>query len=183
MPMRGMMVMTLMAAGLSLGVASAQDVSVETSMEQAAMADPSEMKANTPQWVAEMNRNVVELRALDERVKKKTGGDGLPCVTNSLAAAESLVQMSEQAQGLLQSALDSGAIKRARFEYGKLATALTRSRGLVADSERCVFGEGLEDGKTKVNLVGGSSGSQDDTEGVLSDIMSFGFDPANASPL
>jgi hypothetical protein len=176
------MALPLMAACLSLSVAVAQDVSVVTSIEQATTADPSEMVENTPDWVDEMRRNVAALVALDDKVKKKTSGEGLPCVTNNLAAARSLVDMSDVARSAMSTALDAGPVNRARFEYRKVAIALLKSRGLVADSERCVFGQGLEAGKTKVNLVGGASGTQGDTEGVLSDMMSFGFDPPNASP-
>jgi hypothetical protein len=165
-----------------LGVASAQDVGVETSIERAAVAEPAEMTEMTPKWLDELKANVAALASLDEAAKKKSGTESLPCITNNLSAARSLLQVSGEAGVALKDALSTGGVERARFEFRKIAIALKKSRSLVAESERCAFGEGIEDGRSQTDLVADAGGSGDDTKGVEDDVMDFGFDPPNASP-
>ena len=166
------------------GPAVAQDPGVSTSIERVSVAEPGEMLELAPQWLGEMKTNVEGMASLDQAAKKKTDGEGVPCVTNNLAAGRSLAQVSKLAVEAMQQAIEAGDLRRARFEYRKIAIGVKNSRGLLAESERCAFGQGIQDGKTKVNLVGGATGDQDDTRAVEEEIidMASAFDPPNSSP-
>lgn len=165
----------------AVAVVEAAEPGVTSQVERAASASVDEMQESTPTWLEEMRENVRSLAKLDDLAKKRTDGEGIPCVTNNLAAARSLVQVSEAAERQLDQAVSEGRLERARSEYRKLAVAIDKSRRRLAEGERCAFGEGLQAGKTRV-MVEGGPGDGGETDALPEDVMEYRFDPVDASP-
>ncbi len=162
--------------------AVAQDPGVESSLERLAEASPDEMTSFARDAIMEMQGLVRSLAQIDEQIRKQDD-DGLLCVTNNLAAARSLLQVSEAASRAMADANATGQSDRAHFEVRKIAIALKQARLLFAEGERCAYGEGVMDGKTRIQLEGSpTSSDSDETERNEDDVLSYGFDPPDASP-
>jgi hypothetical protein len=165
------------------GAASADDPPVEGEIERVSSATEAEMITFAASATSEMRGTVKSLARMDDQVRSGADGEGLPCVTNNLAAARSLLQVSEGAQKAMARALELGERPRAEHEYRKIAIALKKVRGLYAEGERCAYGEGVSDGKTRVRIEGEPvDADQDETASVPDDVLDYGFDPPNASP-
>lgn len=167
---------------VAFGAAVADDVGIETSIERAVTATPEEMSSATPAFLAELKATVAALAALDAAAAKKSAGESLPCVTNNLSTARSLLGVSETASNDMATAIAASVLDRARFEYRKIAISVKKSRSLLAESERCAFGEGFQEGKSRTDLVASAVGTSNETSGVPDDVLDYGFDPPNASP-
>lgn len=162
--------------------AGAQDPGADSDFERAATASPDEMKSFAKDAILEMQAIVRALAQVDEDVRRKTEG-GLLCVTNNLASARTLLQVSEAANKALDQALREGQRERAGYEVRKIAIALKKARLLQAEGERCAYGEGVIDGKSRSQVEGNqTSPDSDETADVPDDALGYGFDPPNASP-
>lgn len=167
---------------LTLGApAVAADTTVVDDISLVGGMSAEDMSGFTEDALNEMQQTVKQLARMDSAAQEQVEG-GLLCVTNNLATARSLYQVSQVAAERLAEA--SGEAKRDRMEheFRKVVVSLKQSRLLLSGAERCADGEGVTDGKVRVRIEGEPDGSADDTKGISDNVLDFGFDPPNASP-
>ncbi len=98
-------------------------------------------------------RNAVKaVSKMLEGARRESNVEHLQCLTNRLTAIRALVQVSETAEVAMKDALSAGESERADHEFRKIAVALTKTRQLLAEAERCMDDPDLRSGDTKLKV-------------------------------
>jgi hypothetical protein len=130
---------------------------------------------------AEIQANVRALTRLDADARKKSkGGEGLPCVSTALEAARALQESTADTTQAAEGALDEGNQRMAVYQMRKLSVAVGETRTLRAEAERCARGSGIQAGNSRTTVQ--AMAATDALTALPSDILSYAFDPPQASP-
>lgn len=160
----------------------AQDpTGVTSDLERTASTTPQEKIA-----YAEVSNQVIrdaekQISRLLEQSRKDNDAEAIECLINRLTSVRALLQVSEQAEILMRDAIAAGLDEKADHEYRKIAVAVSKTRMLLAEAQRCATDQQVEPGQT---LVDWESALAD--EGDLGDIdltdFDLGLDPPEVSP-
>jgi hypothetical protein len=175
-------IIALAASMLSSTPALAQETGVSGQLERSSSTSPQEKLQYAASSNAEMREAVKSVSKLLEAARRESNVERLQCLTNRLTAIRALVQVSEAAEVAMKDALNTGQAERADHEFRKIAVALTKTRQLLAEAERCMDDSGLKSGDTILQVEGGVTDEGDDTADVPVDVLDLGYDPPEASP-
>jgi len=162
--------------------ASAQDVGVTGEIVGTQTTSPQEKIQYAIDATAEMRDAVKSVVKLLEGARRESSVERLQCLSYRLTALRALVQVSEAADTAMKESLAAGATERADHEFRKIAVALSKTRQLLAEAERCLDDSGMRSGESVTEYTGGITDDGDDTEGVGFDAMDLQEDPPHASP-
>lgn len=136
---------TMLALLTLAGTAMAQDGGIESALQKAATASPSEMRSFATESVETVKENAKVVARLTEQARSKGEYKIQNCLAPKNTSAQALVQVTELSAGNLSRALDEGgddATAKARHEYRKIAVSLNKSESIRADAQQCQDGEG-----------------------------------------
>lgn len=167
--------------GLSSVAVAADDPLVVLQVERVGEATPEAIAAAVEEAIGEMRDLAKSLAKLDDQSKPK-GGTSMPCVENNLADVKTLLEAAEQAAASLDKAQADGDARRASTAARQIAVALKNTRALEAEAQRCVNGVDASSGKSRSQVDGGVFDPESDLEPHESDLLTFGYDPDQASP-
>lgn len=129
-------------------------VGVSSDIERTASTTPEEKIAYAErgnQEIRDAERQMTKL--LEQARKDPNGAEAVQCVVSRLTAVRALVQVSMKAEVDMKTALQTGEEERANHEYRKIAVAVSKTRVLLAEANRCLTGEQVESGTTLVDWV------------------------------
>jgi hypothetical protein len=175
----------LIIAGLFLASpALAQDPSgISSELERTASTTPEEKLAYASvsnQEIAEAEKAVA--RSLEAARK---GGDAqvVECLLSRLTAIRALQSVSERAEGAMKEALAAGSEEKANHEFRKIAVAVSKTRQLRAEANRCTQ---TDDGGAGASTIVDWESFLQDYGDVFDqydlDDLDFGQDPPQISP-
>ena len=168
---------------LSVGVVStAAEPGVSSELERTAATSPDEKRSYARDANTEMSDNVNQLIELLAGAERDGNSSGKDCIKDALTSARTVLQFSQSAETKMKEALMSGEGDRADHEFRKIAVGLSKSRQIVAEGERCAYGDDVRPGQTSVKWTGGLTEEGDDTHGLTLDEFDLGYDPPDVSP-
>lgn len=173
----------VITVGLLMPAASiADDPGVEVDVDKISEMSPAEAKSYAEQAAGQISANGERIASLKP---KATGDDGvvLPCVTNGEAQNNNLLDVVQNAAGVLQGVSD-GKVPASRTapEVRKVALAVQSSDDITDGTESCVQATTGSTGSSKSNLVSKPKSEDDDTKAPVVDELDEGFDPSNVTP-
>jgi len=125
---------------------------VSSELERTSSTTPAEKIAYAERGNQEIRDAEKQIAKLLEQARKEGGNaEAVQCVVSRLTAVRALLQVSTKAEEDMKIALQSGEEERANHEYRKIAVAVSKTRVLLAESQRCLAGEQLESGTTLVD--------------------------------
>ncbi len=172
----------LAASFMTASPALAQETGVSGTLERSSSTSPQEKLAYAASSNSEMRDAVKSVSKLLEGARRESNVERLQCLSSRLNAIRALVQVSESAEIAMKDALSNGQAERADHEFRKIAVALTKTRQLLAEAERCMDESGLLSGDTILETSGGIADEGDDTQDEPIDSFDLGYDPPEASP-
>jgi hypothetical protein len=165
--------------------AFAQDSGIASELERTASTSPAEKIAYAEVSNREVSDAVKHVGKLLETARR-SDPDAVTCLQSRLTSIRALQQVSELAENNMASALNSESMERADHEFRKIAVAVSKTRQLSAEAERCVvtLTSGVE-GTTKNEFTTSLTG--DDADSWIEDIVNsfelgLGLDPPDVSP-
>ena len=175
----------VIAAGLTLsGSAFAQDpTGIASELERTAQTSPDEKLAYAEVSNKEIEEASKQVTKLLEAARRDSDLEGLQCLTSRLTSVRALGQVSTQAEATMKSALASGETERANHEFRKIAVAVSKTRILLAEAERCTTQTALVEGEGRlVEWTTSLVGDQGEGEVWDLDALDVGNEPPDASP-
>ncbi len=160
--------------------ALAQEPGVSGELERVATTSPEEKISYSATALEEMRNGIKSVTKLVETARRDGDVEKLQCVTNRLTAMRALLQVSEAADGSMQEALANSEPEKGDHEFRKIAVALSKSRQLLAEAERCYTVAPTSGEETIVSVEGGTPGD-DDIQTHFND-LDVGVTPPEASP-
>ena len=184
------MIRPMLIVGLVLGLGAVPRLAfaqegVASELERTASTTPQEKVQYASTANQEMRDAVKHVTKLLDGARRESDVEGLQCLTNRLTSIRALLQVSEGAELAMKDALGSGEAEKANHEFRKIAVALSKSRQLMAEAERCAAQDTtLASGDSSIRVEGGIVGvdPSEDTGGLDIDVFEIGFDPPDASP-
>lgn len=180
--MRFRTVLLALALGLAAPVAQAQeDPAMQSELERMANASPAEKLAYAESGQAEIKEAVKAIAALLEQAKKAgETEEALQCLTNRLTAAEALQVVAERSTVKMEVAFRSQDAT-ADHEFRKIVIAVTKTRMLLAEAQRCSSAQAIAPGDTVVGVViddpspdpSGDPGDFSDVDFPIPDVTPF----------
>ena len=171
----------LLAGGLVASPAMAQETGITGDIERYASSSPQEKIDYAATSNEEIREIIKAVAKMVEDARRENAVEQLQCVNSKLIAIRSLQQVSEAAESAMNTALGEGNVERADHEFRKIAVALSKSRALRAEAERCGLDSGMESGDTIIDVEGGDDAEVDE---LREDVFEgdIDFDPPEASP-
>ncbi len=153
----------------------AQDTGVSGSIERLSTATPAEQQKYAAEALDEMRGSLIRMQRIEETAPE--------CVTERLPLMSSLVAVSEIAQTNMTRWISEGNQSRADSEFRKIGIALSTTRTLLAESERCTSGDtSLGDDTVRDVQYDGAVTNGDETYHVDDFTFDVGQDPPQSSP-
>ena len=134
---------------------------------------------------AALNEMRIAAKAIGRMVdvaRKDSSVEEVICLSTRLTSIRALLQVSEGADRALRDALAIQDNNKGNHEFRKIAVALTKTRQLVSESERCASDNVLRSGETSIQWKGGLESPEDDTADLETDLLDLGIDPPEVSP-
>jgi len=125
---------------------------VSGELERSASTSPKEKLEYASDSNSEMRDAVKTVSRMLESAKRDSNVERLQCLNSRLTSIRALVQVSEAAEMAMRGALSKGQQERADHEFRKIAVALTKSRQLLAEAERCTADNGSVSGFGSIRL-------------------------------
>jgi len=163
------------------GVATAQDAptGVSSEVERTASTSPQEKIAYAESSNNEIREAEKTISRLLEQARKDGDAEAIACLINKLTSVRALLQVSESAEASMRDAIAGGEEEKANHEFRKIAVAVSKTRQLLAEAQRCAADQDLAPGETYVDWEGGADGGEfTDTLDTIDTII----DPPAVSP-
>jgi hypothetical protein len=139
-------------------------------LERVASTTPEEKVKYASDGLAEMSNDVRAVTKMLEAARKEPdSAKKVQCLANILTSMRALLAVSQKADVAMQKDLATGALELADHEFRKIAVALSRTRNLMFEAERCTASPESQSGRTDVT-VEGDEGDEDDLIGEAIDI-------------
>lgn len=180
-------VVAVCGAALSFGVAHAQDTADSTSgarselfrvAEQTSPQQKAGYAASANQEIREADRTVDRLV---QTARKSGDAKAVECLVSRQTAVQALLSVSTASEANLQAALSAGMTQKAELEFRKIAVALSKTRMLVAESQRCAATRTNQSGTTVVDWASILREVEELANEEVS-AMNLGFDPPQVTP-
>lgn len=157
----GIALLALLATG---GRALGQVQAGVSDLERAATTTAQEKIAYAESANVEIRDAVRQITRLLEQARKDTDADAIECLISRLTSVRALLQVSESAEISMKNSIAAAEEEKANHEFRKIAVAVSKTRMLVAEAQRCAADQQLESGTTLVDwtTVLGEGGSLPD---------------------
>ncbi len=143
MPLRHLTAALAMMGALAFAPALAQSPGgVSSEVERTASTTPAEKKAYATAAVQEIGDAEKHISKLLEAAKKDDDTQAQECLLFRLTAVRALQSVSERAASAMGEALDAGNSEKANHEFRKIAVAVSKTRMLRAEANKCTADEG-----------------------------------------
>lgn len=180
--LRNSLIALVTVLSLTVVPAFAQETGITGELERVAATTPQEKLDYSSDALEEMRESVRTVTKLLETARRDGAeADQIQCLTSRMTGLRALLQVSEAADTSMQSALAEGASAMADHEFRKIAVALSKTRQLAAEADRCLSDDATANGETIVRTEEPDYGS-DETVEQPSFSFDLGFDPPEASP-
>lgn len=144
------------------GVAIAQEpTGVSSEVERTASTSPQEKIAYAEASNTEIREAEKQISRLLEQARKDGDAEAIECLINKLTSVRALLQVSESAEVSMRDAIAAGEEEKANHEFRKIAVAVSKTRQLLAEAQRCAADQDLESGTTLVDWESGLDGITD----------------------
>lgn len=117
-----------------------------------ANATPPEKLAFVQSVRSEIQAAEKQLTRMLDQQKKQNDPNAVECLVTRLTSVKALSRVTEGAQTALVGALASQAEERAGHELRKVTVAMTKTRALLGEAQRCAAGQRFETGTTTTNV-------------------------------
>ncbi|MEQ1503626.1 MAG: hypothetical protein ABMB14_15415 [Myxococcota bacterium] len=175
-------------AGLSLsavlfaGTVQAQDpTGVTSDLERTATTTPAEKITYATSSNEEIRDAEKQITRLLEQARKDADAEAIECLINRLTSVRALLQVSESAEVMMRDAIAAGGEEQANHEFRKIAVAVTKTRMLLAEAQRCASDQVVESGTTLVDWESALA-DEDDLDDLAITDFDIGLDPPQVSP-
>jgi hypothetical protein len=162
--------------------AIAQDpTGVSSDIERTETTSPQEKITYAENSNQEIREAEKEIAKLLETAQKEGDAEAVECLVNRLTSVRALLQVSEAAEIAMKDALAGGDDERANHEFRKIAVAISKTRMLLAEAQRCSSDQSLQSGATitEWEVEGGDPASPPPPE--ITDV-GIGITPPQVSP-
>ena len=169
---------------LLISVDARADDGVGSLLEQTATSTPQQKLEYAQEANDEMSDAVKFVGKLLEGARRDSDVEGLQCLTSRLTSIRALLQVSQSAELVMKDALGTGQGEKAEHEFRKVAVALSKSRQLLAEAERCASSDdNLSSGDSSIRVTRNSlEGSEADTAALAFEDFETGLDPNEGTP-
>jgi DNA-binding phage protein len=173
----------LLATLLLVPVAlQAQDpTGVISDLERTATTTPAEKIAYAESSNQEIRDAEKQITRLLEQARKDSDAEAIECLQNRLTSVRALLQVSETAEVSMRDAIAAGAEEKANHEFRKIAVAVSKTRLLLAEAQRCASDQQVESGSTLVDWESALA-EENDLDDLDIDDFDIGLDPPQRSP-
>jgi len=155
---------------------------VSSELERTASTSPDEKKAYAEVSNQEIRDADKQISKLLEAAKKEGDTEATECLLSRLTAVRALLSVSERAEGAMGEALAAGNEEKANHEFRKIAVAVSKTRMLRAEANRCTADESEGGDNTIVDWESFLQDYQDVFDEYDLDDLDFGQDPPQVSP-
>jgi DNA-binding phage protein len=176
----------ILLAVIALGVrdARAQEdptTGVTSELERTASATPQEKIAYAEVSNEEIRDAEKQIVRLLEQARKDNDPEAIECLVNRLTSVRALLQVSVSSEVAMRDAIAAGLDEKANHEFRKIAVAISKTRMLLAEAQRCASEQQVEPGQT---LVDWEAALADEGDLDPLDVTDFtlGLDPPQVSP-
>ncbi len=118
-----------------------------------ASATPPEQIAWVQDARGEISDAGRQLARMREQQEKQDDANAVECLLTRLTSVQALEKVTLAAQTSLVSAIAVGSDERALHELRKVTVALTKTRALVGEAQRCAAGQSFESGTTTTDVT------------------------------
>ncbi|MEO0602028.1 MAG: hypothetical protein AAF211_11375 [Myxococcota bacterium] len=118
-----------------------------------ANASPPEQIAWVQDARAEIGAAEKTLARMREQQEKQDDANAVECLVTRLTSVQALRKVTTSAQTSLVSAVAAGSQERVLHELRKVNVALTKTRSLVGEAQRCAAGQAFETGITTTDVT------------------------------
>jgi hypothetical protein len=143
----------LLAVLATSGRALGQDPTTASDLEMAASSTPQDKIAYAESANAEINEAVRQINRLLEQARKESDADAIECLISRFTSVRALLQVSQSAEISMKNSIAAAEEEKANHEYRKIAVAVSKSRMLLAEAQRCASEDQLESGTTLVDFT------------------------------
>lgn len=172
------------ALPMSIAESLAQDApatGVTSELERTASTSPQEKIAYAEVSNQEIRDAEKQITRLLEQARKDNDAEAIECLVNRLTSVRALQQVSESSEVAMKDAIAAGLDEKANHEFRKIAVAISKTRMLLAEAQRCATEQQVEPGQT---LVDWEAALADEGDLDPLDVTDFtlGLDPPQVSP-
>lgn len=143
---------TAMVLVLSAPAAAQDPVGLTSELERTASATPQEKQAYAVAAKAEIADAAKQIARMLEAAKKDGDATAIQCITSRLTAVRALQTVCDNAEAAMITALSSGVLEKADHEFRRIAVALTKTRSLLAEAQRCSVDQAVASGDTVISV-------------------------------
>jgi hypothetical protein len=166
------------APGVALAQATPPARTVATGLAPVSPGERLALAAGSAEEIREADRTVARLL---EGARKAGSAEAVECIVSRQTAVRALLTVAQTSSVSLKDALARGATATADLQYRQLALAVSKTRMLVAESQRCVAKGSVESGATVVDWA--SALTEVDALGDESvSAFDLGIDPPEVTP-
>lgn len=163
-------------------VGQAQDpTGVTSDIERTATTSPQEKIAYAETSNEEIRDAERAINRLLEQARKDGDAEAIECLVNRLTSVRALLQVSESAETAMKDAIAAGTEEKANHEFRKIAVAVSKTRMLLAEAQRCASDQQVESGTTLVDWESAIA-DENDLDNLDIDDFDIGLDPPPVSP-
>jgi len=165
-----------------VGEVQAQDpAGVTSDIDRTATTSPQEKIAYAEASNQEIRDAEKAISRLLEQSRKDADAEAIECLVNRLTSVRALLQVSEAAEVAMKDAIAAGTEEKANHEFRKIAVAVSKTRMLLAEAQRCASDQQVESGTTLVDWESAIA-DEDDLDDLDIDDFDIGLDPPPVSP-
>ncbi|MEQ1570475.1 MAG: hypothetical protein ABMA64_32890 [Myxococcota bacterium] len=172
-------------SALWVGTGYAQDstglTGVTSDLERTATTSPQEKIAYAQSSNQEIRDAEKQIARLLDAARKDGDAESIECLMNRLTSVRALQSVSESSEQAMKDALAAGLEEKANHEFRKIAVAVSKTRMLLAESQRCASDQTVESGTTLVDWESALADEGDLPNDVVDD-WDIGLDPPQRSP-
>lgn len=173
---------SLAALATPIVALKAQDpTGVVSDLERTATTSPQEKIAYAESSNQEIRDAEKQIARLLEQARKDSDAEAIECLQNRLTSVRALLSVSEAAEISMRDAIAAGAEEKANHEFRKIAVAISKTRLLLAEAQRCASDQQVESGSTIVDWESALADEADLSDLDLDD-FDIGLDPPQRSP-
>lgn len=177
----GVATMTLLSI-VPIAPAMAQDpMGVSSEIERTATTSPQEKIVYAESSNQEMRDAERTIAKLLEVSRKNGDAEAIECLVNRLTSVRALLQVGEAAELQMKTAISTGDDDRANHEFRKIAVAISKTRMLLAEAQRCSSDQQLQSGTTLTEWEVEGPDSDNPTQPALT-TTGVGITPPAVSP-
>lgn len=172
----------MLTALLATAPALAQEpTGVSSEIERTASTSPQEKISYAEDSNQEIREGEKQISRLLEQARKDNDVEAIECLINRLTSVRALLQVSEGAEAAMRDAITAGEEEKANHEFRKVAVAVSKTRMLLAEAQRCAADQDLESGTTVVEWFDQLSEGDPFDEVEIND-LDISVDPPQVSP-